>query len=120
MKNRQKEKRIRRLRRHVRVRAKIFGTAQRPRLSVFRSNNHIYAQLIDDTTGRTLLAVSDLNLKINKQMKKTNIAAMVGESLAKLAKEHNIKRVVFDRGGYSYHGRVKALAEAARKGGLIF
>jgi large subunit ribosomal protein L18 len=118
MKNRQKEKRIRRLRRHARVRAKIFGTRERPRLSVFRSNNHIYAQLIDDTTGKTLLAVSDLNLKVTKKMKKTARARLVGEMLAKLAKERDIKAAVFDRGGFSYHGRIKALAEAAREAGL--
>jgi len=120
-----KEKKEKRKRRHRRVRAKIFGTKNRPRLCVFRSNKHIYAQLIDDEKGHTLGAVSDLklpkNVKLNKDMtRKVAIAYEVGKLIAKVAKEKGIKKVVFDRGGYKYHGRVKALAEGAREGGLKF
>jgi len=120
-----KEKREKRKRRHKRVRAKIFGTKDRPRLCVFRSNKHIYAQLIDDEKGQTLAAVSDLklpkNVKLKKDMsRKVAIAYEVGKLIAKVAKEKGIEKVVFDRGGYKYHGRVKALAEGAREGGLKF
>lgn len=101
-----------------RVRAKISGTATRPRLSVFRSNKHIYAQLIDDQKGRTLVACSDLELKINKKLTKTEIAQEVGKQLAVKALKKGLKSVVFDRNGYKYHGRVKALAEGVREGGL--
>ncbi len=107
--------------RHKKIRAVISGTSNTPRLCVFRSNKHIYAQLIDDKKGTTILAVNDLELK-NKKKKdnKKNIASEVGEAIANKAKEKGIKKVVFDRGGYRYHGRVKALAEGARKGGLEF
>lgn len=107
--------------RHKKIRAVISGTSNTPRLCVFRSNKHIYAQLIDDEKGTTILAVNDLELK-NKKKKdnKKNIASEVGEAIANKAKEKGIKKVVFDRGGYRYHGRVKALAEGARKGGLEF
>ena len=120
-----KEKREKRKRRHKKVRAKIFGTKDRPRLCVFRSNKHIYAQLIDDEKGHTLGAVSDLklpkNVKLKKEMtRKVAIAYEVGKLIAKVAKEKGIEKVVFDRGGYKYHGRVKALAEGAREGGLKF
>lgn len=101
-----------------RIRKKIHGTAQRPRISIFRSNKEIYAQLIDDDKGHTLLAVSSRGADISG--KKTDQAAKVGELLAQKAKEAGIENVVFDRGGYLYHGRVKALAEGARKGGLKF
>jgi large subunit ribosomal protein L18 len=110
-----------RLRRHLRVRKKVFGTAARPRLNVFRSSKHIYAQIIDDLKGVTLVAASTLD----KELGLTNggnveAARKVGELIAKRAKEKGIEAVVFDRGGYVYHGRVQALAEAAREGGLQF
>ncbi|MGE5581646.1 MAG: 50S ribosomal protein L18 [Bacillota bacterium] len=113
-----------RLRRHVRLRKKIFGTSERPRLSVFRSLHHIYAQVIDDTKGQTLVTVSTLDPELRKSVagKGGNIEAakLVGTAIAKKAKEKGIKRVVFDRGGQIYHGRVEALATAAREGGLEF
>ncbi len=106
-----------RARRHAKVRSKISGTAETPRLSVFRSNTSIYAQLINDETGETLVSATDL-----KDSKGTNVerATAVGKALATAAKAKNITKVVFDRGGYLYAGRVKALAEAAREGGLVF
>jgi large subunit ribosomal protein L18 len=104
--------------RHKRIRAKISGAKERPRLSVFRSNKHIFLQLIDDSAGKTLVSASDLKMK--KKGTKTEIAKEVGKELAKLAKAKKIKKVVFDRGGYKYHGRVKASAEGAREGGLEF
>lgn len=108
---------MKRKRRHARVRAKVSGTAQRPRLTVFRSNKNIYAQLIDDTLQQTLVEASD-----QKETKglKTERAEKVGKILAEKAQAKNITTVVFDRSGYLYAGRVKALAEAARKAGLIF
>jgi large subunit ribosomal protein L18 len=112
-----------RLRRHSRVRDKVNGTGERPRLSVFRSVNHIYAQVIDDLQGKTLVTASTLDEEISKDTKKKNKtgrAEMVGTLLAKRAVEKKIQEVAFDRGGFKYHGRVKALAEAARKGGLKF
>ena len=108
-----------RLRRHRRVRGKVRGTAERPRLVVFRSNRGIEAQLIDDVAGKTLAASSALGLKSFKG-KKVDQAAEVGKSLAAAAKSAGIESAVFDRGGYLYHGRVKALADAAREGGLNF
>jgi large subunit ribosomal protein L18 len=112
-----------RVRRHIRVRRRIAGTADRPRVSVFRSLSQIYAQVIDDTTGRTLAAASsvdkELRGKIGK-LKKSEQAMEVGKALAQRAQSKGIKQVVFDRGGYRYHGRVKALAEAAREAGLQF
>ncbi|MEK7659470.1 MAG: 50S ribosomal protein L18 [Patescibacteria group bacterium] len=105
-----KIKRKNKIRRHKRVRALVKGTQVRPRLSVFRSNKRIYAQLIDDSRGTILLSVSDIKTSASK----------VGENLAKKAIEKGIDSVVFDRGGYKYHGRVKALAEGARQGGLKF
>jgi large subunit ribosomal protein L18 len=107
-------------RRHRRVRAKVSGTATRPRLSVFRSNQHIYVQLIDDSKGKTLVSFSDLKLETEKGLTKTQIAKEVGKLVAKKALAQKIKKVVFDRGGYKYHGRVKAVAEGAREGGLEF
>jgi large subunit ribosomal protein L18 len=106
-------------RRHKRVRSKVFGSAERPRLVVFRSNRGIEAQLVDDVDSKTLAAASWLNLKSFKG-DKTAQAAEVGKLLAQKAKEAGIETVVFDRGGYLYHGRVMALADAAREGGLKF
>lgn len=106
-------------RRAGRARAKIKGTADRPRLSVFRSNNFIYAQLIDDEAGKTILSISSRGIKSDKS-NKTQLAEKVGEMIAKKAVEKGVKKAVFDRGSYLYHGRVKALAESARKGGLEF
>ena len=109
----------RRLRRRRRVRAKVVGTAERPRVSVFRSNRGVFAQLIDDDSGRTLASVNwtESDLRSLKPMEQ---AAKAGELLAERAKAAGIESVVFDRGGYQYHGRVKALAEGAREGGLNF
>jgi large subunit ribosomal protein L18 len=111
--------RERRQRRHKRVRKHAFGTAERPRLVIFRSNRGISAQLVDDNAGRTLAAASFLDLKGGKGPK-ADQAAEVGKLLAQNAKKANISSAVFDRGGYLFHGRVKALAEAAREGGLQF
>ena len=107
--------------RHKRVRAKIIGTSSRPRLSVYRSNKHLFLQLIDDKKNKTILGISDkkLNLK-KKNVKKTNVAHEAGKLLAKMALELGIKNAVFDRGGYRYHGRVQKVAEGAREGGLKF
>ncbi len=112
-----------RIRRHRRLRHKVSGIPQRPRLAVFRSLIHIYVQVIDDGSGRTLAAASDLEADLRSQCdgrRKTEAAELVGEAIARKAAEKGIKAVVFDRGGAKYHGRVKALAEAARKGGLSF
>ena len=107
-------------RRHKRVRGKIVGSAERPRLVVFRSNRGIEAQLVDDLEGKTLAAASWLHLKKSFKGSKSEQAAEVGKLLAANAKKANVETVVFDRGGYLYHGRVKALADAAREGGLKF
>ena len=131
MRDKIKEKREKRKLRHKRLRALIKGTAKRPRLNVFKSNSHIWAQLIDDTKGHTLAAASDLEIKkiTSKDLEREELknlrakeqkAFLVGELIAKKAKESGIEEVVFDRGGWKYHGRVKALAEGARKGGLKF
>lgn len=106
--------------RHRRVRAKISGSASIPRLCVFRSSKHIYAQLIDDGKGKILVAASDLEIKSKKRANKVSLAREVGKLLVKKSVEKKIEKVVFDRGGYKYHGRVKALAEGAREGGLKF
>jgi large subunit ribosomal protein L18 len=109
--------------RHLRVRGKVQGTAERPRLAVFRSLNHIYAQVVDDAAGRTLVSVDSRSPDFRSRAKAGgNVAAakIVGELVAQKAKANGIGQVVFDRGGYQYHGRVKALAEAARAGGLAF
>jgi large subunit ribosomal protein L18 len=108
-----------RLRRRRRVRAKITGTAERPRLSVFRSNRGVFAQLVDDTTGRTVAAVSWIEPELRK-LGTMEQAKKVGELIAQRAKEAGVQACVFDRGGYRYHGRVRALAEGAREGGLKF
>lgn len=110
-----------RMRRKVRVRKKVFGTQARPRLSVFRSAKHIYAQVIDDVRGVTLAAASTLDSALRTQATtggKRARAVAVGEALAARCKEHNIEAVVFDRNGYRYHGRIRAVAEGARQGGL--
>jgi large subunit ribosomal protein L18 len=105
---------------HFRIRNKIKGTAERPRISVFRSNNEIYCQLVDDVSGHTLLAASSRDKGFKKESNKVDQAKQVGKMLAEKAQAANISSVVFDRGGYLYHGRVKALAEGAREGGLQF
>jgi len=137
-----KIKREKRLRRHKRIRVKIFGTKERPRFCVFRSAKHIYAQLIDDEKGRTLVAARDLELKVKTKKAKTKkekpsfakategegkkragkvaLAFEVGKLIAQKAQKLKIEKVVFDRGGYKYHGRIKALAEGARESGLKF
>ena len=113
-------KRQARERRHRRIRGKIAGTAERPRLAVFRSNRGIFAQLIDDEAGKTLAGASWLDLAKTFKGNKSEQAAEVGKALAKAAKAAGVETCVFDRGGYLYHGRVKALAEGAREGGLKF
>ncbi len=116
----------RKLQRKRRVKARIFGTEARPRLSVFRSIGHIYAQIIDDDKMQTIAAASDVKMKAGKKAKglehsrKVDSAAKVGEELAKAAIAKKVKKVTFDRNGFTYHGRVKALADGARKGGLEF
>ena len=117
-------KQQKRIRRHKRVRTKIKGTAKVPRLCVFRSAKHIYAQLIDDEKGMTISSASDLEIKKMKGKPKKEKAKEVGKLIAKKAKNlpagRQVEKVVFDRGGYKYHGRIKSLAEGAREGGLIF
>jgi large subunit ribosomal protein L18 len=110
-------------RRHSRVRAHVFGTAARPRLNVFRSLAHIYAQVIDDAAGRTLVSASTVDKDLKARMagkKKSEQAKLVGQALAERARAKGVTQVVFDRGGYKYHGRVKALADGAREAGLEF
>jgi large subunit ribosomal protein L18 len=110
-----------RKKRHARVRAKLTGTAERPRLNVFRSNQHIYAQVIDDTNSVTLASASTLDKELSVESTgNVEAAKLVGDLVAKRAVEKGVKAVVFDRGGYLYHGRVKALADAAREAGLEF
>jgi len=110
------------LRKKIRIRAKVFGTTIRPRLAVFRSNQHIYSQIINDELSRTLVTASDLEFKKikNSDKNKQEIAEAVGQKIAEKAKDAKITKVVFDRGGFKFHGRVKALAERAKKAGLIF
>ncbi len=111
-----------RTRRHLRVRKKVAGTGKRPRLCVFRSLTHIYAQVIDDERGHTMAAASSLEpeLKSKKEGSKSEVAELIGKTVAARAKAIGVSQVVFDRGGYLYHGRIKALAEGARAGGLEF
>ena len=108
----------------IKIRKKISGTSEKPRLSVYRSLDNIYAQIIDDTTGNTLVSVSSLNKEAKEDLKsvkgKINKSKLIGNLVAKKALEKDIKNVVFDRNGFRYHGRVKALAEGAREGGLVF
>jgi large subunit ribosomal protein L18 len=122
---RRKSRNESRQRRHLRIRRTVAGTPDRPRLSVFRSVAHIYAQVVDDRAGRTLAAASSLDPEIKthaaaKGKRKTEAGKLVGQLVARRAKEHGVSRVVFDRGGYMYHGRVKAVADGAREGGLEF
>ena len=109
-----------RLKRHARIRRKISGTAETPRLNVFRSNSGIYAQIIDDVSGKTLAAASTLDKGFDGGGTKKEQSKRVGEAIAKKAADAGVKRVIFDRGGYQYHGRVKELAEGARESGLEF
>ena len=113
-----------RQRRRMRIRKKVCGMAERPRLSVFRSNKHTYAQLIDDLAGRTLVAANTLSAQVRDKLKdakgRKDAARLVGSVIAELAKAKGIKRIVFDRAGYRYHGRIRALAEGAREEGLKF
>ncbi len=109
--------------RHERVRKKIYGTPERPRLNVYRSNSHIYAQIIDDINGHTLISASTLDKELREKLSSTSnkeAARLVGELIGKRALEKGIEQVVFDRGGYQYHGRVKEIAEGAREAGLKF
>jgi len=114
-------RRAARIRRHDRLRKRIHGTAERPRLAVFRSLAHIYAQVIDDESGRTLVAASDIDAQLRSATgTKSEVARQVGAAIAERAKAAGIQQVVFDRGGFEYGGRVRALADAAREGGLDF
>lgn len=117
------KKHVARLRRHRRVRAKISGTGERPRLNIFRSSKHIYAQIIDDTQGHTLVAASTVDADLRGELDgktKTEQAKVIGGAVAERAKAAGIENVVFDRGGWQFRGRVKALADGAREGGLKF
>ena len=117
------DRRKARARRHAHVRRRVVGTPERPRLNVFRSSNHIYAQVIDDAAGHTLVSASTIDLEVRDEIAgkaKTEQAKIVGRVVAQRALSKGVKSVVFDRGGYKYHGRVKALAEAAREAGLDF
>lgn len=112
-----------RAKKHMKIRNRFSGTAERPRLAVFRSNNHMYAQIIDDVAGNTIVSASTVQADVKEGLTKTNnteAAAKLGEVIAKKALDNGIKTVVFDRGGYIYQGKVKALAEAAREAGLEF
>jgi large subunit ribosomal protein L18 len=112
-----------RQKKHLKIRNRFSGTTERPRLAVYRSNNHVYAQIIDDTVGKTLVSASTVEKKVSSELEKTNnvdAAAYVGKVVAERALAADIKEVVFDRGGFIYTGKVKALAEAAREAGLVF
>ncbi len=112
-----------RRKKHMRIRNRLCGTSTRPRLSVFRSNNHMYAQIIDDTVGNTLVSASTLEKDVRSELEKTNnveAAGYLGKVIAKKALDKGIEEVVFDRGGFLYHGKIKALADAAREAGLKF
>ena len=118
-----KSRSVNRVKKHLKIRNRFSGTAERPRLAVFRSNNHMYAQIIDDTVGKTLCAASTVQKDIKAELEKTNnvdAASFVGKVIAERALALGIKQVVFDRGGYIYHGKVQALADAAREAGLEF
>jgi large subunit ribosomal protein L18 len=121
---RTRQKRERRQRAHLRVRSRVKGTSERPRLSVFKSLQHVYAQVIDDSQGRTLAQASSLDAEIRSQMGTSGAtvatASLVGKAVAERAREKGVEAVVFDRGGYIYHGKVKAIADGAREGGLKF
>jgi large subunit ribosomal protein L18 len=123
MREKREKKRLARERRHRRVRRRVFGTPERPRLNIFRSLNHIYAQVIDDSRGVTLASASTIDKEVRAEVQglpKAEQAKLVGQTLARRALERGVEQVVFDRGGYLYHGRVKALAEGSREGGLKF
>ena len=112
-----------RQKKHLKIRNRFSGTTERPRLAVYRSNNHVYAQVIDDTVGKTIVSASTVEKSVASELEKTNnieAAAYVGKVIAERAMAADIKEVVFDRGGYLYHGKVKALADAAREAGLEF
>ena len=112
-----------RQKKHLKIRNRFSGTTERPRLAVYRSNNHVYAQIIDDTVGKTLVAASTVEKSVSSELEKTNdkaAAEYVGKILAERALAANIKEVVFDRGGFIYTGKIKALADAAREAGLVF
>jgi large subunit ribosomal protein L18 len=113
-------KKDKKIRRHKKIRMNMQGTKDRPRLFVFRSNQHIYAQLVDDDKAKVLMSASDKDLKVKKGDKKLDMAKEVGKLIAKKAAESKIEKVVFDRGGVLFHGRIKALADGAREGGLKF
>jgi len=113
------KKQEKRYKRHKRIRSKVKGTKERPRFSIFRSNQYIYVQLIDDVNGKTLVSLNDRDIKKSK-LSKIETAKKIGKEIAKKALEKKISKVVFDRGGYKYHGRIKAVADGAREGGLIF
>ncbi|MDY3777549.1 MAG: 50S ribosomal protein L18 [Candidatus Onthovivens sp.] len=122
MVNKQSRSKVR-AKKHLKIRNRFHGTAQRPRLAVFRSNNHMYAQIIDDTVGNTLVSASTLEKDVKAELNKTNdveAAALVGKTIAKKDLEKGITNVVFDRGGFIYQGKVQALADAAREAGLEF
>lgn len=123
MADRAKEKRAGRIRRHMRVRKRVKGTAERPRMAVYRSLEHIYVQVIDDVKGQTLVSASTIDAELRKQVegkKKSEAARLVGQAIAVRARQAGVTRVVFDRGGSQYQGRIKALADAAREAGLEF
>lgn len=113
-------KQAKRIRRHVKIRKQIAGTQARPRFCVFKSNQHMYAQLVDDTTAKVLVSASDKDVKGSEKMKKAEIAKEVGKLVAEMAQEKKITTVVFDRAGFLFHGRIKAVAEGAREAGLKF
>jgi large subunit ribosomal protein L18 len=118
-----KTNKFRRNARHIRVRRRVKGVSARPRLAIFRSLSHVYAQVIDDTEGKTLVAASSLESEVRTQVDgnpKVEVSKLVGALVARRAVEKGVSTVVFDRGGHKYHGRIKALADAARQGGLIF
>jgi large subunit ribosomal protein L18 len=118
-----KTPRAKRVRRHLRVRRRVNGTPERPRLAVFRSLTHIYAQIVDDISGKTLVSASDIDPELRDQRAgkpKTEVAKVVGKAIGERATSAGLARVVFDRGGFQYHGRVKALADSAREAGLEF
>lgn len=113
-------KTLKRIRRHKKIRKSMHGTKECPRLCVFRSNQHIYAQLLDDDSGKVIMSVSDKDIKTKKGEKKSEMAKEVGKEIAKKAMENKIAKIVFDRGGFIFHGRIKAVAEGAREQGLKF
>ncbi len=115
----QQSKKTKRFRRHARVRAKVWGTKSRPRLSVFRSSKHVFVQLIDDAAAKTLIGISDKSVA-KKKITKSDRAHELGKLIAQKAAEHKIEKAVFDRGGYQYRGRIQKVAEGARAGGLVF